>query len=211
MRTSKLLLLNTVILLVIVAAGIGGYYYYFTQENYVETDDAKVMGDIIPLSAEAAGKVTEWKGQNGVTVNQGDVIGKVAAANGVTNIVAPVGGTIVQSKVSEGQFVLPGQPLAQIVDLKKLYIDANIEETSIKDVSVGQGVDITVDAEQSTQIKGKVAQIGLTTNSVFSLIPQQNASGDYTKVVQRIPVKIEMDSYPDGIVPGMNATVKIHK
>lgn len=107
--------------------------------------------------------------------------------------------------------VAAGQTLVQMVDLNKLYIEANIEETEIKDVSVGQEVDIKIDAEEGTKIKGTVKKIGKATNSVFSLLPQQTASGDYTKVVQRIPVVIEMESYPDTVVPGMNATILIHK
>jgi multidrug resistance efflux pump len=203
--------LNTLIFLVIVGLGIGGYYYYFDQQNYVTTEDAKVMGDIVPVAAETAGKLTDWKGKIGTVVAKGEVIGKVATGNGAVDVTAPIEGTIVQSKALESQWVAPGQPLAQLVDMKKLYIMANIEETSIQDVSIGQEVDITVDAFSGTKIKGKVTEIGLATNSVFSLLPQQNASGDYTKVVQRIPVKIEMESYPEAMVPGMNATVKIHK
>lgn len=211
MKTGKFLLLNTLIFLVIVGLGIGGYYYYFDQQNFITTEDAKVMGDIVPVVVETAGKLTEWKGRIGTVVAKGEAIGKVAAGNGAVDVTAPIEGTIVQSKALESQWVAPGQPLAQIVDLKKLYIMANIEETSIQDVSIGQEVDITVDAFSGTKIKGKVTEIGLATNSVFSLLPQQNASGDYTKVVQRIPVKIEMESYPEAMVPGMNATVKIHK
>jgi multidrug resistance efflux pump len=211
MKTGKFLLLNTLIFLVIAGLGIGGYYYYFDQQNYVTTEDAKVMGDIVPVAAETAGKLTDWKGKIGTVVAKGEVIGKVATGNGEVDVTAPIEGTIVQSKALESQWVAPGQPLAQLVDMKKLYIMANIEETSIQDVSIGQEVDITVDAFSGTKIKGKVTEIGLATNSVFSLLPQQNASGDYTKVVQRIPVKIEMESYPEAMVPGMNATVKIHK
>ncbi|SEN74881.1 efflux RND transporter periplasmic adaptor subunit [Lihuaxuella thermophila] len=211
MKTGKFLLLNALIFLVIVGLGIGGYYYYYDQQNYITTEDAKVMGDIVPVAAEAGGKLTAWNGKNGLVVAKGYVLGKVAAGNATVDVTAPSEGTIVQSKALEGQMVSPGQPLAQIVNMKKLYITANIEETSIEDVSVGQEADITVDAVNGTKIKGKVTEIGLVTNSVFSLLPQSHASGDYTKVVQRIPVKIEMENYPSGIVPGMNATVKIHK
>ena len=70
---------------------------------------------------------------------------------------------------------------------------------------------IKVDAAPDLTIEGKVKQRGLATASTFSLMPQQNSSGDYTKVVQRIPVQISMDSYPDNLVPGMNATIEISK
>ncbi|SFI72325.1 HlyD family efflux transporter periplasmic adaptor subunit [Thermoflavimicrobium dichotomicum] len=211
MKTGRLILINAVVFLVIVALGLGGYYYYFDQANYITTEDAKVAGDIVPIASEGAGKLANWKGQNGATFKQGEEVGQVAAGNQTIHITSPIEGTIVQNKALDGQLVAAGQPLAQVVNMKKLYIMANIEETAIKDVSVGQEVDIVIDAFSDTKIKGKVAQIGLTTNSTFSLLPAQNASGDYTKEVQRIPVKIEMERYPEGIVPGMNATIKIHK
>jgi multidrug resistance efflux pump len=88
---------------------------------------------------------------------------------------------------------------------------ANIEETEIKDISVGQEVDVIIDADEKTTIDGKVVEIGKATNSVFSLMPSQNASGDYTKEVEYIPVKISLENYSDKIVPGMNATVNIHR
>ncbi|RAL23440.1 HlyD family efflux transporter periplasmic adaptor subunit [Thermoflavimicrobium daqui] len=212
MKTGRLILLNSIIFLIIVALGIGGYYYYFNQTNYISTDDAKVSGDIISVASESAGKLSDWKGKSGTTFKQGDVVGKVTVAGGQTmDITAPIEGTIIQTKTVDGQMVSPGQSLAQMVNTKSLYISANIDETEIKDVSKGQEVDIVVDAYPDTKIKGKVSQIGLTTNATFSLLPPQNASGEYTKEIQRIPVKIEMDHYPNGLVPGMNVTIKIHK
>ncbi|MBA4541648.1 efflux RND transporter periplasmic adaptor subunit [Thermoactinomyces daqus] len=211
MKTGKLLLINAVIFIIIVGLGIGGYYYYYNETNFIQTDDAKVMGDIVPVAADSAGKLTEWKVNEGDQVTKGQALGKVNIGSNTVDIQAPIDGTIVQNKGLVGQMVAPGQALADVVDFSKLYILANVEETEIKDISVGQEVDITVDANSDTRIKGKVEQIGQATNSVFSLIPQNNASGDYTKVVQRIPVKISMDNYPDGLVPGMNAEVKIHK
>ncbi|MFC7440222.1 HlyD family secretion protein [Laceyella putida] len=204
-------MLNAFIFLVIVALGISGYYYYYNTTNFIDTEDARVTGDIVPVSATVGGMVKDWKGQEGKTVTEGQVLGKVMVGNQATDIVSPIAGTIVQSKLVDGQMVAPGQVVAQVVDLSKLYIQANIEETVINDVRVGQEVDIVVDAEPDTKIEGKVAQIGLATNSMFSLIPQQSASGDYTKVIQRIPVKIEMDNYSEALVPGMNATIRIHK
>ncbi|MGA9172677.1 MAG: HlyD family efflux transporter periplasmic adaptor subunit [Thermoactinomyces sp.] len=211
MKTGKLLLINAVIFIIIVGLGIGGYYYYYNETNFVQTDDAKVMGDIVPVSVDSAGKLTEWRVNEGEKVSKGQSLGKVAIGPKTVDIQSPIDGTVVESNGIAGQMVTPGQALADVVNLEKLYIVANIEETAIKDISVGQEVDITVDADSDTRIKGKVEQIGQATNSVFSLLPQNNASGDYTKVVQRIPVKIEMDSYPNGLVPGMNAEVKIHK
>lgn len=106
--------------------------------------------------------------------------------------------------------VAAGSPLAISYDLTKLWVTANIEETKIDDVEIGQDVDIYVDAFPNTTIKGKVEEIGLATAGTFSLLPSNNASGNYTKEVQVIPVKISIDSNLD-LVPGMNVTVRIHK
>jgi len=211
MKTGRLVLTNALVFLIIMGLGIGGYYFYYMQSNFIQTEDARVKGDLIPVASLGNGKLEEWKVEEGQQVKSGQVLGKVNTGQQAMNIQAPMDGTIVKNDISAGQMVAAGQTLAQVVDLKKLYIEANIEETVIKDVSVGQEVDITIDAEEGTKIKGTVKKIGKATNSVFSLLPQQTASGDYTKVTQRIPVIIEMENYPDTVVPGMNATILIHK
>ncbi|SHF13586.1 HlyD family secretion protein [Seinonella peptonophila] len=211
MSTKRMILINTVIFIVIAAIAIGGYAYYSEAANYVKTDDAKITGDLMPVTTDTAGKITDWQGTVGKTFKKGDVIGKVALPTGTKDITAPIDGTIVQNKTNNEQLVAPGQPIAQMVDRNKLYVLANIEETSLEDVNIDQDVDIQVDATSNSKIKGKVKEIGQTTNSVFSLLPADQSSGTYTKVVQRIPVKIELDSYPEEIVPGMNATIWIHK
>lgn len=211
MKAGRLVLTNALVFLIIMGLGIGGYYFYYMKSNYIETEDARVKGDLIPVASVGNGKLEEWQVEEGQQVKSGQVLGKVNTGQQTVDIQAPMDGTIVKSDLSEGQMVAAGQTLVQMVDLNKLYIEANIEETEIKDVSVGQEVDITIDAEEGTKIKGTVKKIGKATNSVFSLLPQQTASGDYTKVVQRIPVVIEMESYPDTVVPGMNATILIHK
>jgi multidrug resistance efflux pump len=211
LKTGRLLLLNAVIFIVIVALGIGGYNYYYNATHFIDTEDARVAGDIVSVAAPTSGVLANWKGKEGEQVTKGQVLGNVMVGNRATEIVSPIAGTIVQSKGIDGQMVAPGQVMAQVVDLGQLYIQANIEETEIKDIQIGQEVDIVVDAEKETEIDGKVVQIGKATNSLFSLMPQQSASGDYTKVVQRIPVKIEMERYPDSLVPGLSATIRIHK
>jgi multidrug resistance efflux pump len=212
MKTSRLILLNIVLALVIVAAGTGGYYYYYQHANYVKTDDARVEGELVPLVSEMSGRIKSWKGEEGASFKKGDVIGKIETAEGQSlEVKAPADGTIIQNKTQKGQPVTSGQQMGSLVDLDELYIVANIEETDYKDVKEGADVKIVVDAIPDITIEGKVKQRGLATASTFSLMPQQNSSGDYTKVVQRIPVQISMGSYPDSLVPGMNATIQISK
>ena len=96
-----------------------------------------------------------------------------------------------------------------IVDPQKLYITANIEETKLGKVKQGQNVDITIDQIEGKTFTGKVKYVGKASNSTFSLLPT-STSGTFTKVVQRVPVKIEFDKVNSELLPGTNAIVKIH-
>lgn len=98
--------------------------------------------------------------------------------------------------------------LAQTADLSKIYINANIKETDLGDLEEGDSVDITVDGDSGKVFKGHVEAIGRATNSVSSMLPAQN-TGNYTKVTQKVPVKISIDDASDKVLPGMNAEVKI--
>lgn len=211
MKAGKLIAINTIVFLIVVAIGIVGINYYRNSTEFISTENAKVSGDMVPITVTTAGKITDWTATIGQQVTEDQEIGKIAGTNGNTPITSPIAGTIVQSKAIKGATVALGQSLAQVVDLSKLYVIANIEETEIKNVSIGQDVDVVVDVDKGTTIDGKVKEIGKATNSEFSLLPAQNASGDYTKEVEYVPVKIELESYSDQVVPGMNATVKIHR
>lgn len=211
MKTGRLVLINTIVFLILIAIGVAAVYYYQSSANYISTDNAKVSGDIVPVTSLANGKITDWKPSVGTNVTANQAIGKVATGAAATSITSPIDGTIIQSSAVKGQLVAAGQTLGQVVDLNKLYVIANIEETDVKNVTVGQDVDIVADVDKGTTISGTVQSIGKATNSEFSLIPSQNASGDYTKETEYVPVKISMESYSSQIVPGMNATVRIHR
>lgn len=137
--------------------------------------------------------------------------GATKAAPAKTSITAPIAGTIIQNMVEEGQTVAMGQPLAMLADLNKVFVVANIEESRISDVKRGQSVDITVDAFPGKVFDGTVENIIHATSSTFSLIPTGTTSGSYTKVVQKIPVQISINSQGKDIFPGMSASVRIKK
>jgi len=107
-----------------------------------------------------------------------------------TKIVAPVTGIITRKSVQEDENVSAGQNLMTLVSLEDLWITANFKETQLKNMRAGQSVDIHVDATGKTY-KGRVTQIGGATGSVLSLFPPENATGNYVKVVQRVPVRID--------------------
>jgi membrane fusion protein (multidrug efflux system) len=107
-----------------------------------------------------------------------------------TKIVAPVAGIITRKSVEVDQNVSTGQNLLTLVSLDDLWVTANFKETQLKHMSAGEPVEIAVDATGKTY-HGKVTQIGGATGSVLSLFPPENATGNYVKVVQRVPVRID--------------------
>ncbi|KXS45123.1 MULTISPECIES: HlyD family secretion protein [unclassified Candidatus Frackibacter] len=127
-----------------------------------------------------------------------------------TTVKTPMNGTIIKKYLEPGSFTSPGQPIYAIANLKDTWVESNVEETDIHKVKVGQKVDVYVDAYPDNVFSGQVVRIGKAANSNFNLFPSTNTSGDYTKVVQRIPVKITVDKEGYIFRPGMNVVVDIH-
>lgn len=116
---------------------------------------------------------------------------------GYTNIYAPVDGYVTKKSVETGNQIQTGQPLMAVVPLSDIYITANYKETQLEKVRPGQKVEIKVDTYPGKTFKGKIDSIMAGTGSTFSLFPPENATGNYVKVVQRIPVKILLDQNTD--------------
>jgi membrane fusion protein (multidrug efflux system) len=109
------------------------------------------------------------------------------------HIVAPIGGIINKKNVAVGQNISPGQNMLTIIPLDNLWITANFKETQLQHMKVGQEVTVKVDALGGRRYKGRVTQVGGATGSRLSLFPPENATGNYVKVVQRIPVRIDLE------------------
>jgi membrane fusion protein (multidrug efflux system) len=123
-----------------------------------------------------------------------------------TTLVAPIAGRIAMKNVDQGKYVQPGQTLLSIVK-ENTWVVANFKETQIKKMAVGQPVDIEVDAYPGVIFKGHIDSLQPGTGAVFSLLPPENATGNFVKVVQRLPVKIVIDSKFDPyhpLWPGMS-------
>ncbi|MEB4592849.1 HlyD family efflux transporter periplasmic adaptor subunit [Candidatus Thiothrix sp. Deng01] len=111
-----------------------------------------------------------------------------------TRILAPVGGDVAQRSAQVGARVAPGTALMAIVPPEQMWVDANFKETQLDDVRIGQPVKLTADLYGgSVQYHGKVAGFAAGTGSAFALLPAQNASGNWIKIVQRVPVRIELE------------------
>jgi membrane fusion protein (multidrug efflux system) len=130
---------------------------------------------------------------------------------GYTRIVAPIDGIVGRRSAEPGARVLPGQVLLQVVDMSHLWVTANYKETQLKKIRVGQHVHIHVDA-YNQDLGGTVESMPGATGARFSLLPPENAVGNYVKVVQRLPVRIRIDARPDAIErlrPGMSVEPRV--
>jgi membrane fusion protein (multidrug efflux system) len=133
-----------------------------------------------------------------------------------TKLVSPINGVIAKRWLLPGDVVQPGQSVFTVTNNHKLWIAVYLEETKITDVHLDQKVNFTIDAFPDVMFSGKVYSIGSNTASQFSLIPQNNASGNFTKVTQRIPLKISIEGTDNqesiasyNILAGMSVVVKI--
>ena len=124
-------------------------------------------------------------------------------------ITAPVDGIVARRMANVGEHVMPGQGLFAITQSGAAWIEALIQETDIARVHAGSPVNIYVDAYPGKVFKGHVALVNTVTGSQFSLLPEDNAQGNYTKVVQRIPVRVEFDQPSTLLKPGMSVEVDI--
>ena len=130
---------------------------------------------------------------------------------GYTSILAPVDGIVGKKSVEKGQYVQPGQQLLVIVPVNDIWVTANFKETQLRHMRPGQEARITVDAYQRTY-EGHVTSIGGASGSRFSLFPPENATGNYVKVVQRVPVRIDIDKGQDRehlLRPGMSVVPEV--
>ncbi len=129
-----------------------------------------------------------------------------------TTITAPAAGQVSKKNVQPGQYVAPGQQLIALVGSKNLWIVANFKETQLDKIAPGLPVIIKVDAYPDKEFKGKVESLSSGTGAKFALLPPDNASGNFVKVTQRVPVKIIFTEKPDKHYPlaaGMNVVVDV--
>lgn len=130
-----------------------------------------------------------------------------------TQIRAPIDGVIGNRSVQTGDYVQPGQRFASLVPLDEVYIDANFKETQLGRLRPGQRVSVSVDALPEHDIEGIVASMSPASGSTFSLLPPDNATGNFTKIVQRIPVRIKVPADVAAqrlLRPGMSVVVKVN-
>ena len=129
-----------------------------------------------------------------------------------TRIESPVSGIVSRKQIEVGQLVQPGQPLLTLVSDSAVWITANFKETQLADIRIGQPVAIEVDSYPGCEAEGKVESLSAATGAKFALLPPDNSTGNFTKVVQRVPVRIQVtkgcgENQP--LRPGMSVTAHV--
>ncbi|SFC41194.1 HlyD family secretion protein [Clostridium uliginosum] len=203
-------------ILITIAVALGGIVFYYWYENtyYVSTDDARVSADLVNVTPQISGKLLELNVEDGDVVTKNQILARQEMNNLPDSSIdqslvrAPINGIVVKKQGTIGELWSTGQTLVTLIDPNKLYITANIEETKLGKIRANETVDITIDQYDSQKFTGKIKSIGEVTNSALSLLP--STSGTFTKVVQRIPIKIELDHFDNKMLPGTNAVIKIH-
>lgn len=122
---------------------------------------------------------------------------------------SPIDGVVDKTFVRVGEYVTPGQRLALVHDPNKIWIEANIKETEIRKLQPGQPVEVGVDAYPGREFTGRVLTVGHAATSQFALLPTPNPSGNFTKITQRLPVRIAVDQQAGLLRPGMMVEINI--
>lgn len=233
MKASRLILVNVLVLVGLAIVAALAFYYYTTQSHYVSSQDASISATTVPVVASTAGALTTFSVQVGQHVQAGQVIATEAVAtSGAASkvdppsagqgagsatptmstipIKAPVAGDVATTSVAAGQDVGAGTPLMTLVQLKTAYVTANIAETNIRRIRVGESVDVTVNAIPGVTFHGTVTAIAPATQSFFSLIPASATAGTYVPTTQRIPVNIRLHTMGYTLLPGESCSVRVH-
>lgn len=178
--------------------------YQVARESYngaTQTLDLAVTGAREETIRAAAAQVKQAEAAVSVlNLNYGD-----------TTIVSPVDGVVALKSVNPGEVVVYGQPLFSVIDRNDIWVNARIEETYIGKLQIGQLVEYTIDGYPGRTFYGRIYDLGNAATSVFALIPTENSSNNFTKVTQRIPIKISLPENSDVIFrPGMSVIIKVH-
>jgi multidrug efflux pump subunit AcrA (membrane-fusion protein) len=226
-RRKRFLLLIPILLIAACATALFGYRYWYQSTYFVITENASVTGDLVQVGSLNAGRIVATRVDVGRMVQAGQEIAVVAmpqevggsGANGsaprmgitgtsdaLVPVFAPLTGIVAARMGHVGGTVTAGQPIYSLVDPRQVWIRANIEEAMAWRVEVGQLAEIHVDA-LNRDFSGQVDAVTPASAATFSLLPANNASGNFTKVTQYVPVKIVVDTR--GVVLPLGTSVEV--
>ncbi|WP_375286218.1 HlyD family secretion protein [Sphingomonas sp.] len=159
--------------------------------------------------ATQAARIGQAEAQRGTAEAQ---LARASTDLGAVELRSSIDGVVADKAVRTGQFVQPATRLMSVVPTDQLYIEANFKETQVALMRVGQPVSIKVDALDSAELRGSVESFSPGTGAQFSLIPPENATGNFTKIVQRVPVRISIEAGPEArrvLRPGLSVEVTV--
>lgn len=159
--------------------------------------------------ATQAARIGQAEAQRGTAQAQ---LARASTDLGAVEIRSSIDGVVADKAVRAGQYVQPATRLMSVVPVEQLYIEANFKETQVALMRVGQPVTIKVDALDGAELRGRVASFSPGTGAQFSLIPPENATGNFTKIVQRVPVRISIEAGPEArrvLRPGLSVEVTV--
>jgi RND family efflux transporter MFP subunit len=203
----KIILVLLLTLALATGAAIG-FYFIWRGAGYLVTDNARVTTALIAIAPDIQGRLERFTAHEGSRVSENEIIGWVEGGEAMRS---PVRGLVIHTNTVQGQAVSPMEPIAVIADLNRLHVVANIEETDITKIQVGQPAIVTIDPFGNRQFNGYISEIGhitsaeLTGNAMFF-----NTGGTFTRVTHLIPVKINiLDDIDLESLIGVNARVRI--
>ena len=217
-----------IVMIVLAAGAYFGYGYWWDSNHYVSTENAQVSGQQVQVGSMNAGRITQVPVKLGATVRKDQLLAVVelpsqvgVAQNGtpkmdflpdqnaVVEVRSPIDGVVLATPGAVGATVAQGQAIVTLVDPSQLWVTANVDETALPRVHVGQSAEVQLDATGQTVV-GKVDALTPATAASFSLLPQSNnTTTNFTKVTQVVPVRV---AAPLGNAPGLlgsSATVRI--
>ena len=205
-KISKRALVIAAIAIVLAGFGVAGYFIY-EGSFYYQTDNAKVDTAIYQLTANASGQLTTMNVTQGDEVKAGQMLARVEHGPFLR---APVDGTVTEVMMQKGDYVTATDVILVVAKTSDMYITANVEETNILKIQIGQSVSVYLDA-YGRSFDGYVEDVNAVTSTELSgSAISFTTSGTYTKVTQLIPVKIKLlDNVDLADIIGTNATVKI--
>jgi multidrug resistance efflux pump len=226
LRQRTRLALLTVALLLVGGALVAAHLWH-EATHFVSTENAAIAGALVQVSSPDAGRIFRLQSEVGSIVRKDDALVTLDvpiatsmpmggtrstfldATDRMVDVASPVEGIVVNRKVNVGDSVSTNQTLFTVVDTRRLWVVANVEETHVARVRPGQFVEVYVDALDRT-LEGLVEAIIPATTSTFALLPQQNTAGSFTKIVQLVPVKIALPEPDARLIVGASARVRIH-
>jgi len=198
-----------IVLMLAIATGVYfGIQYFIESSRYIVTENARVTTNLATIMPTVPGRLERFTIYEGRQVARDEVLGWVENSEAFRS---PFDGIVVRANAQQDQIVSPMETLAVIADMGNLHIQANIEETYISAVQIGQEVTVTIDALGRRQFNGYVYSIGRVTDAELTGTAMFfNTGGTFTKVTQLIPVRINItdDINLDSII-GLNASVRI--